>query len=575
MSTYPGDDTTSWPLRVWGLALLGGLAGLIIHFLINVDPTLAAKGQAPALRFASATFVGIAALLFAIVVERTRILWNIGFAGVGAAVVAFTIYWNGPTGWDAINVEVWQLICALLCVAIAAPLFQAGRDQPADASSRFAIPYPAAYHHGWTNVVLWFAAWGFVAITWLMFLLLGKLFKLIGIVVVQQLLDKNWMVLLLTGAALGAGIALLRDREHVLGLLRRVVTTVLTVLAPVLALGLFVFILAIPFTGLSPLWQATKSTTPILLGCVIGALCLINAVVGESDQQSAGNPILRASALALSLVMLPLAAIAAISTGSRVHQYGLTPDRLWAVVFTAIACAYGLAYLVSLVRARTAAGPLLRKANLRLAIGLCLLAFVLSTPLLNFGAMSTADQLARLKAGKTSAENFDWRALRFDFGKPGVAATQDLERHGATPAIRAAAAHALAAKNRWALGFGAEPFNAKPIDQKRLVILPRKIALPEQLLQKLPNYNACGSEGFCAVVHEAGSDEAIIQQGNRVRVWKQEGGNWKAVPLIAPYPGRERMDELERAVAAGKVEIRRLDIRQVYVNGQPVGDPFQ
>jgi hypothetical protein len=37
------------------------------------------------------------------------------------------------------------------------------------------------------------------------------------------------------------------------------------------------FVLALPFTGLNALWEATKSTTPILLFCVLGALVLANA----------------------------------------------------------------------------------------------------------------------------------------------------------------------------------------------------------------------------------------------------------------------------------------------------------
>ena len=44
---------------------------------------------------------------------------------------------------------------------------------------------------------------------------------------------------------------------------------------------------------------------------------------------------------------------------------------------------------------------------------------VVCLPILNFGAISTSDQLARLKSGAISAEEFDFSALRWDFGEPG------------------------------------------------------------------------------------------------------------------------------------------------------------
>lgn len=214
---------------------------------------------------------------------------------------------------------------------------------------------------------MWLAGWAFVAVVWVMAILLGKVFKLIGLDLLDVLLGRMWMILALTGAALGAGIAMLRERAQILALMQRVVTTILAVLANLLALGLVVFLAAIPITGPDPLWSATRSTSPILLGCIIGALCLINAVIGEEPSHEARSPLLRASVGALGLRTLPLALIATLSTGIRIHQYGLTPDRLRAAVFAAIACAYGLAYGFTLAHRRMGAAAYLRAANLRLA----------------------------------------------------------------------------------------------------------------------------------------------------------------------------------------------------------------
>lgn len=567
-----GDASVGWPLRAWGLTVLGALVGLAIYWIV---PTDKANSSGMDLRIAVATFLAAGALLFAFLVERSRTGLNLAFAGIGAAVIALTIYWNGPFADTGDNAQ-WRIACALLSIAVAAPLFQAWRDgQAAGNSAGFAIPYRAAHQNAWTNVVLWFAAWTFVGVTWAMVLLLGELFRLIGINLLHDLLNETWVGLPLTGAALGAGIALLRDRDSILRMLQRVVTTVLAVLAPVLAFGLLIFLIATLFTGLDPLWDATRSTSPILLSCIIGGLCLANAVIGDAPQEESRHVALRGGVAGLSLAMLPLGVIAAISTGLRIQQYGLTPERLWAVIFTAIACAYGLAYLYVLLRWRRAAGPQFRTANLRLAIGLAVLALLLSTPLANFGALSTNSQIARLKNGQTSPDNFDWRALRFDFGPSGVAATRALAKEGPTPAIRAAAAKALATKDRWQLDSVPAIRKPEPIDMARLTILPRGTKLPADLLEKLTDYNACFLKGACAVIHETDSDEAIIVAGNQANIWKKGAAGWSYAQKTRHASASEENERIQAGIKAGKIEVRDVTYRQIFVDGQATGDPFE
>nr|WP_086491477.1 DUF4153 domain-containing protein [Novosphingobium panipatense] len=568
------EAAAEWPLRAWGLALLGALAGLAIYAIVRPDRW---QSDLPAMqaRMALATFLGVGALIFGFLVERTRFHWSAAGAAIGAAVVALTIYWNGPFGGNH-REEPWRIVCAVLAVAVAAPLFQAWRDaQGAGDARKFAIPYPEAHGHAWTNVVLWCAAWVFVGVTWAMALLLGQLFRLIGIDLLSDLLEKEWAILLLTGGALGAGIGLLRDRDGILRLLQRVVTTILSVLAPVLALGLVVFLAAIPFTGLTPLWDATRSTSPILLGCVIGALTLTNAVIGDEASHEARSPLLRGSVAALGLAMLPLGIIAAVSTGLRIQQYGLTPDRLWAVVFTAVACAYGLAYLVVLARWRIGAAPHLRTANLHLAAALCILALVLSTPLVNFGSLSARDQVARLNSGRTPLDRFDWRALRFDFGKAGETAVRRLAESGHTPQIRAAARKARDAAKRWDLDPVTPQFRRPPMDPSRLLVLPRGTQLPAALLDRLTNYNACSLDGACTVLHQPGSAEAIVVTTAQSNLWIAKDGSWSAAPGRPFVNGKEARDRREAALKEGKVELREVKRRQIYVDGQPVGDDFE
>ncbi|RYE54440.1 MAG: hypothetical protein EOP48_12325 [Sphingobacteriales bacterium] len=104
--------------------------------------------------------------------------------------------------------------------------------------------------------MLWCLAWAFVGVVILLSFLLAALFDLIGIELLKDLLQKEWFWRPLVGLAFGLGLALLREQRRIVSLLQNVAMLVLGVLAPVLAVGLGLFLLALPFTGLQPLWEA-------------------------------------------------------------------------------------------------------------------------------------------------------------------------------------------------------------------------------------------------------------------------------------------------------------------------------
>ncbi|HEY4545399.1 MAG TPA: DUF4153 domain-containing protein [Pedomonas sp.] len=556
-----------WPLRAWALPVLGCLVGLAVHLLTRLDASPASDGSA-AVRWALATFLFVVGIVYGFVVERGRLSSSLVFSVAAGAIIACATYWNGPFDTVAYD-EPWRIVCAALAVTLAAPLFQAWCDRRAGE----ALSYYNVHNRAWMNVILWCAAWVFVGIVWLMAFLLAALFELIGIDLLSDLLDKTWAAYVLTGAAFGAAAGVLRDREPVLHLIQRVVTTILSVLAPVLAIGLILFLSSLPFTGLAPLWEATKSTTPILLSCVIGAFSLINAVIGAGPAHEGRHTALRASTIALSVAILPLGVISAVSTLARINQHGLTPDRLWAIVFIGIACVYGIAYLVAVIRRRMEPAALLRSANLKLAFALCGLVLVLSTPLINFSALSAGNQLKRLTSGGVSPDEFDWQALRFDFGPAGIRALETLAREGATPVIRDSAAHALRQETRWRTFEPSRP----AIKEEDLTVLPKGSELPADFKKQLTSHDACGLNAPCVVLHEAGSREAIVVTLHTVNMWRQDGGIWRNVTYDTRDPEALAASTQQQAAAlkAGQVEIRPVARRQVYVGGQPVGPPFE
>lgn len=572
MDAMHDHERAAWPMRPWILGALGAVAGLAIHFLIGerFDPTGIAL---PRLSFA--LFLASAATLIGFTLERVRWPWTIAFSVVAGATIALILYFNGsPNDWS--DVENWRFLSIFLSVAIAAPLFQAARDE-----GGWRFPYGETHDHAFTNVVIWIGAWIFVGIVFLLALLLSELFALIKITLLKDLLDEKWFWRSLLGGAFGTAIGVLREQDRIVRLIQRVIVAVLAVLAPVLAVGLVLFLLSLPFTGLSALWDATRSTTPILLSCIIGGLILANGVIGNGEETRSRPKVLNYAATALGIAVLPLAAIALVSTMLRIKQYGYTPDRLWAITFIAIAIAYGAVYLATILWKRRTWMDAIRPSNLKLAMGLCALGLILALPLVNFNALSVRDQVARLQNGTVTPQKFDWEALRYDFGTPGRNMLEKLSKSG-DPEIQRQAYLALKVENRWELHNRAK----RQADAERAAttirVVPHQIALPTGLLEA---FDLGDPEAVNGLYYREGDTNAVLvsRSCDRCEItvsramllpdgrWERRGEGDGAKPEF----DQRDVKEDATAIREGNFTVKTVTRKQIFLNGKPVGQAFE
>jgi hypothetical protein len=544
--------------------LLGALFGFLFSRLIEGLESGLETGQ-PA-RAAAAAFLAVSGIVFAVTLERLRWRWSALFAAACGLLAGFVAGGNGhPRDWGA--GEGWQFFSALLAVAVAVPLFQSVRD-----GGRRRPETGLVHAHVWTDLILGGAAGAFVGATILLTVLLAQLFHLIGIDLLRDRLDESAFMAPLACGAFGGAVGLLRDRDQVLGTLQKVGRAVLSVLAPVLALGLALFVAALPFTGLQPLWDQTQATTPILLACLVGAILLVNAVIGNSADEEGRSAALRWAAVLLVLVMAPLAFVAAVSTAKRIGQYGLTPDRLWACVFVLAAAAFALSYLYAVIRGRAGWPEALRAANVRLAFCLSLLALFLALPIVSFGALSARDQLARLESGQVAPDRFDWAAMRFDFGPAGRRALERLAAGGRAD-LRRHARTALRAEGRFALvEYDAA---ARPKPPLKLSV-DGGAAVPDALRLALEREGRC-FDMPCRLLF-AEPERAVLLSGgcaacptNALVFDRLPSGEWGIRTSSAPtLPGTGYPAPLERR----RVEVRTVERQQVFVDGEPVGPEF-
>lgn len=554
-----------WPLRPWIMAGLCAVAGLLFENLSDMNST----GVVPAARQAGAAFAAVAAISFVMTVEQRRWRWALGFALGWGAIVAL-VGWFTASYNQRQEIFEFPFLSGLFAVLLAAPLFQTVRDEGA-----WRFPYARLHGHAWTDAVIGAAALAFVGVTFLLAWLIAGLFDLIGIDLIMDLLKEGWFNWMLAGFAFGAAVGLLRERDALVGTLQRLVMVVLGVLAPVLAAALALFLLSLPFTGLSKLWASSVPSTPLMLVAGAGAILLANAVIGNGVDDRATNRVLRLAALALVLAVLPLAIIAVVSLGLRIEQYGWTPGRIWGVVAVAVALVYGIVGWLAVARGRAEFDDVLRPLQTKLALGMCALALLLALPVLDFGAISARSQVERLAAGRTAPADFDWQAMAFDFGPAGRHRLEGIARTG-SPDQRRLARTALAATDRHMVEEQVRKADSALTLGTRLRIVPEGAALPAGLRESIAATRYC-RVGPCvvtlvdqrraiiagALIKDETVESALLMPDAK-GIWQQDiHSRYVAKPPFRPDMARV------------PVELRTVERRMLYIDGQPVGDAIE
>ena len=554
------DKPAEWPLRPWLLAALLGFAGLLIHFVGGGDGPDTKIGW----RAAATALFFFGPLAFAFALERDRWRGPLAFAALAGLVMA-GLAWRAVAGAETYASPEYGFIAGLVATGIALPLFQSGFHR-----TRFATPYPRIHGFAWSDAIWAAGSLAFTGASWLLLLVLSELFHLLKIDLLKDLIQEGWFGWTWSGAAFGAALGVLRNEARIIGTLQRVVMVVMAILAVPLGAGLALFLVAMIVSGPDVLWQATRSATPILLLCAAAAWLLTNAIVRDSDAEASDNRVLRASALVLTLAVLPLTVFAAVSLGTRIAQHGLSPERLWGLIAIAVATAYGLAWLVAVVRGwrGDAWRARLRQTNLHLAVVVCAVALLLALPVFDFGAISARNQVARLASGAVSPDRFDYSALRWDFGAAGRRALARLEKSGNPRVAELARLAQLQTQRVWTAPAEQVFREADEID---LRVQPDDPALRRMVTDHL-RANPWDCPDYCVALDLGRSpdgrrDVALVSSTNYTRVYLPGARAATRPPEVTPAA---------RPLGPGsRVEIRSVERRYIFVDGKPVGQPLE
>jgi Domain of unknown function (DUF4153) len=295
--------------------------------------------------------------------------------------------------------------------------------------------YPALFLEAWSIVLRGAAAGAFTGLVWLVIYLSDAVLKIVGIEVIGQLLEHELVILMLSGAIFGLGMAVIHDLADLLS--PYVVLRMFRLFLPVVLAVMAVFLVALPFRGLDGLVSGL-SPAGLLLTMVAGGIALVSIAIDQTDAEATTSPLLIRCTQGMALVLPVVAALALYAIWLRVSDYGWSPERLFSVLVAGIGLAYGLVYAVSVLRGG-AWMERIRQGNIRMALGIIGLAALWLTPVLNAERISARDQLARYEAGTTKVEALDLYALR-SWGKPGAEAVAALEARAKEPGQEALAA---------------------------------------------------------------------------------------------------------------------------------------
>lgn len=295
--------------------------------------------------------------------------------------------------------------------------------------------YAALFLEAWSIVVRYAAAWAFTGLVWLVIFLSDQVLGIVGIDVIANLLD-HWIVpMLITGAVLGLGMAVVHELAELLS--PYLVLRLFRLLVPPVLGVMVIFVLALPIRGIEGLFSGLPPAL-LMLAMVGAGIGLVAIAVDQGDADAAQSLLVLRAAQGMALILPVMGGFAAWAVWLRVAQHGWTPERLFIALVAAIGLAYALLYSLAVLRG---AGWMrrVRQANVGMALVVIAIAALWLTPVLNAEAISARDQLTRFEAGQTEIDDLDVAALQ-SWGKPGAKALAALAARAQGPGQEALAA---------------------------------------------------------------------------------------------------------------------------------------
>jgi hypothetical protein len=308
--------------------------------------------------------------------------------------------------------------------------------------------YESLFGFSWHNFLCFILAWLFTFLFWLVLTLWGALFNIVDIDFFQDTFEEEWFLYPVLSLAFAYGVIIFRTKINAVGAMQRILRALISILLPLLLIISVMFVAVLPFTGVNLIWEKGYGSDTIL-GFVGLSLFFFNAVYQDAKEAPYRLFLNRFVQFSV-MVLIVLIALSAYGMSLRVAQYGLTVERILAIVLICIMLSYVLLYTVIIVFKRTTWSLFFGQANTLMAILVSAIIVLMFTPVLDMSRISVDSQLSRLDQGKVPLEKFDFYFLarNGDVGERALRALQERDDVKASLAISKRIELALKTKGR-------------------------------------------------------------------------------------------------------------------------------
>ncbi|MBI3896998.1 MAG: DUF4153 domain-containing protein [Gammaproteobacteria bacterium] len=439
--------------------------------------------------------------------------------------------------------------------------------------------YGTLFRYSWQNAFFLAEAALFTGVFWLLLLLWAQLFLLIDITFFRELFLRPAFSLPVSAIVFSGALTLVAAREDVALVLRRHVLGIFLWLLPLVAFIAAIFLIALPFQGLSYIGKAGISTG-IMLWTIAFLIKFYNAAYQDGETPPPYPLLLRNMLRVAVVTLIALASLGIYGLSIRISQHGWSVERVWAVTVAVLGLLYGVGYAAAAWRR----GPWMHaigKTNLRMALVCLGVLLLLLSPALSPYKISLNSQIARLMDGRTRATDFDYAYLRFSLGKPGHDALTALlqnQTHADKDVLHERAAAALAMENRWDIS----PVNVG-VDEmvRRLVVVPAGAVIDPSFIEFLKanrntfEYTAaivpsCGRQAkekackvFSVDLDGDGDLEILVGSGWSASVFSRDKATWKRIGDIDL-----RNEDIEGALALGNFKLVTPQWKDLKIGGR-------
>ena len=312
----------------------------------------------------------------------------------------------------------------IIALFIALFFFQTWLD-----NRKLIFQYSKLLNFSWLNFLTISLTAVFVIIFWGLLFLWAVLFATIEIEYFFNLFFKQeWFIYLISGLVSGIGIVIFRDQVKFVYAVRNILHAFIRTLLPLLSFVALIFIIILPFAGIKLLW-ATGNASFIMLWLTASMLFFINAVYQESSDSPPYKYYLTILVQCAVIIIPVYILLSAYSIYLRINQHGWSYDRLWATVILFILAGYACSYAYSVIKKKKRWVLFFSSVNTCMAVIIFIICLITQTPLLDFREITVRNQISRLESGHVNTNNFDYRYLRFNLGKKGYYALQELKKN--------------------------------------------------------------------------------------------------------------------------------------------------